>query len=62
MANYRLGKVFFETKEAKEAWILKGVLHSLTYIGKEGELSSTEKKLKKLAIRDLKKIIKSKNV
>jgi len=57
---YRIGNVTFGTKLAKEIWILQGVVSSLNYIGVEGELSSTEKALRKLAIRDLNKLIKQK--
>lgn len=59
--KYRIGKVFFETKEAKEKWILEGILQSVDYIGKESKLSPTEKALRKLAIKDLNKLIKQKS-
>ena len=58
MAKYKLDGVLFETKEAKKQWILKGILLSVEYIGKESNLSITEKGLRKLAINDLKKLIK----
>ena len=58
MPKYRLGNVTFGTKEAKQIWILNGAIHSLDYIGKESELSPTENDLRKLAIKDIKKVIK----
>ena len=54
--KYRIGSVSFGTLEAKEIWILNGIIHSLEYIGKESKLSNTENSLRKLAIKDLKKL------
>jgi hypothetical protein len=61
---YKLGNMSFgtkEAKEAKEAWILKGILDNLGYIGKESTLSITEKELLLSAKKDLNKLIKEKN-
>lgn len=55
MSKYRLGCVSFGSKEDKINYILKGVIFDLEYIGKEGKLSPTEKDLRKLAIKDIKK-------
>jgi hypothetical protein len=55
--KYKLDKVTFGSKEAKEEYILNGVILSLQYIGKESKLSPTEKALRILAIKDLKKVI-----
>ena len=60
MSKYRIGNTFFETKEAKERWILEGILHSVKYIGTESKLSFTEKQLQKLAIKHLNNLIKTK--
>lgn len=57
---YRKGNICFKTKEAKEIWILENTILSLNYIGKESKLSKTEKELKKLVIKDIKAIIKTK--
>lgn len=58
MKCYKLGKSTFGTKEDKETYILKKILSDLEYIGTESKLSSTEKALRKLSIRDLTNIIK----
>ncbi len=58
---YKLGKVTFGSLNDKENWILQGVIHSLEYIGKESRITTTENALRKLAIKDLKKLIKSKH-
>jgi hypothetical protein len=60
MKKYRLGKVSFGSKDAKIDWIINLAIHSLEYIGKETKLSFTENELRKLAIKDLKKVIKYK--
>jgi len=57
---YRLGNVSFATKEAKEKWILEGILLNLEYIGKETKLSFSENESRKLAIRRIKAVIKTK--
>lgn len=59
MAKYKLGKVEFGTKEAKLIWILKSSISAVDYIGKESNLSPTEKDLKKLSINDIKKVIRA---
>ncbi len=59
MGNYKLGKVQFGTKEDKLIWILKSSIDAVEYIGKETKLSFTEIELKRLAIKDIQKIIKA---
>ena len=59
MGNYKLGKVQFGTKEDKLIWQLKSSIGAVEYIGKESNLSPTEKDLKKLAIKDILKVIKA---
>jgi hypothetical protein len=59
MGKYRVGKTFFEELEDQQIWILNGILMNLEYIGKEGNLSSGEDALRKLSIRNIKKVIKS---
>ena len=55
---YKLGKTTFGSKEAKKKWILRGVLMAIEYIGKESKLSYTERGLRRLAIKDIKKLLK----
>lgn len=57
--RYRIGDIRFGSREAKENWILEGVILKLNYIGKETKLSYTENELRKLCIQHLKKVIKS---
>jgi hypothetical protein len=57
--KFKLGDVSFETIEATQIWILQGVIHSLEYIGHETKLSDTEDKLRKLAVKDINKVIKT---
>lgn len=60
--SYKIGKVTFGTKEAKEAWILKGILLDIEYIEnvQKKNLSPTEKELIKISKRRLKSLIKNK--
>lgn len=56
--SYRCGNAYFETLDAKENWVINGVIDSLKYIGTESKLSFTDNELRKLAIRDLSKLLK----
>ena len=57
--KYKIGNVSFECLEDKQIWILKGVIDSLNYIGKETNISNTENELRKLSIKQLNQVIKS---
>jgi hypothetical protein len=59
--KYRIGKVTFGTKEAKERWILEGILGNIEYVKNGTDLGVTEKELLKLSMKELKKLIKTKN-
>jgi len=60
MSNkYKIGNVSFGCREDKDIYILKGVIHSLQYIGKETHISITEDELRKLSIKHINKVIKS---
>ena len=52
------GKVSFGSLEAKQSYLLRSAIFALDYIGKESKLSSTEKSLKKIAIRQIKQVEK----
>lgn len=62
MAKYVIdkGKVSFGSFEGKEIYILHGVLLDLEYIGRESKLSFMENELRKLSIKNIKKLIKAK--
>jgi predicted RNA-binding Zn-ribbon protein involved in translation (DUF1610 family) len=57
MAKYKLGKVSFGSKEAKEEYMLNCVINDLKYIGKESKLSYMENWLRKNAIKEIQKVI-----
>ena len=57
--KYKIGSTSFGCLEDKQIWILKGVIHSLNYIGKESKLSNCEKGLRTLSITQINKVIKS---
>jgi hypothetical protein len=57
--KYKIGDVSFGCLEDKQIWILKGVIHSLDYIGRETEISNTENELRVLSIKQLNQVIKS---
>jgi hypothetical protein len=57
--RYKIGNVSFGCLEDKQIWILKGVIDSLNYIGKETTLSVTEDELRKLSIKQINDVIKS---
>jgi hypothetical protein len=58
MGKYKIGSVSFGSLKDKQTWILKGVIDSLNYIGKETTLSITENELRKLSIKQINKVIK----
>ena len=60
--KYKLGSCSFGTKEAKEAWILEGVVMDITYIltHSKKQLGVTEKSLLKISKRNLNSLIKQK--
>jgi hypothetical protein len=59
---YRIGKTTFATKQAKEAWILEGILRDIEYVEKTHNyyLNFSAKELIKISKRKLKTLIKSK--
>jgi hypothetical protein len=57
--KYKIGNISFGCLEDKQMWILRGVIDSLNYIGKETNLSITEEELRKLAIKQITGVIKS---
>ena len=59
MSGYKIENITFGSLEDKQVWILNGVIHSLEYIGKETTLSVTENELRRLSIKEIKKVIKS---
>ncbi len=52
------GKISFGSDESRHAYILNGILKNLLYIGKESKLSKTEEALKKLSVKQIKRVIK----
>ncbi len=59
--KYKIGSISFGCLEDKQIWILRGVIDSLDYIGRETNLSSTENELRKLSIKQLNQVVKSIN-
>ena len=59
LKKYKIGNVSFGCLEDKQIWILRGVISSLDYIGKETNISNTENELRKLSIKQLNQVIKS---
>ena len=59
LKKYKIGNVSFGCLEDKQIWILRGVIDSLDYIGKETNISNTENELRKLSIKQLNQVIKS---
>lgn len=55
----KIENVSFESLIDKQIWILKGIIDSLDYIGKETNISNTENELKKLSIKQLNQVIDS---